>query len=120
MLVVDDDADTREMLAKALSASGASVLLAGTAEEALVLLRQHDVDVLVSDIGMPEVDGYLLVRRVRALPGRAGRIATIALTAYARPQDRQNAIDAGFQAYLTKPVDLEALRQALASLARPR
>lgn len=118
VLVVDDDADTREMLAEALSASGASVLPAGTAEEALVLLRQHVADVLVSDIGMPEVDGYMLLRRVRALPGRARRIAAVALTAYAKPQDRQNAIDAGFQAYLTKPVDVEALRQAVASLAR--
>jgi CheY-like chemotaxis protein len=120
VLIVDDEADTREMLAEALSASGASVLPAGSAKETLVLLRQHDADVLVSDIGMPEVDGYMLVRRVRALPGPAGRIAAVALTAYGRPRDGQNAIDAGFQAYLTTPVDLEALQEAVALLARRR
>lgn len=118
VLVVDDDADTRDLLAEALSASGASVLPAGSADEAVELLRQRGVDVLVSDIAMPEVDGYALMRRVRALPEPAGRVPAIALTALARPHDREEAIHAGFQAHVSKPVQIEALEEALVSLTR--
>jgi signal transduction histidine kinase len=78
VLVVDDDADTRELLAEALSASGAAVLPTASADEALELLRRRGADVLVSDIGMPEVDGYALMRRVRALPEPAGRVPAVA------------------------------------------
>lgn len=118
VLVVEDDADMRELLTQALSASGASVLPAGSADEALELLRRRGVDVLVSDIGMPDVDGYALMRRVRTLPEPAGRVPAIALTAYARPQDRDDAIDAGFQVHIAKPVQIEALEEALVSLTR--
>ena len=120
VLVVDDDADTRELLAEALSASGASVLPAGSADEALELLRRRGADILVSDIVMPDVDGYTLMRRVRELPEPAGRVPAVALTAYARPRDRQDAIDAGFQAHVSKPVEIEALQEALVSLTRRR
>jgi signal transduction histidine kinase/CheY-like chemotaxis protein len=118
VLVVEDDADTRELLTQALSASGASVLPAGSADEALELLRRRGVDVLVSDIGMPDVDGYALLRRVRTLPEPAGRVPAVALTAYARPQDRDDAIDAGFQIHIAKPVQIDALEEALVSLTR--
>lgn len=118
VLVVDDDADTRDLLATALSASGASVLPAGSAEEALELLRQRGADVLVSDIAMPDVDGYALMRRVRALPEPAGGLPAIALTALARPHDREDAIHAGFQAHVSKPVQIEELQEVLVSLTR--
>ena len=118
VLVVDDDADTRDLLTEALSASGASVLPAGSAAEALELLHQRGADVLVSDIAMPEVDGYALMRRVRALPEPAGRVPAIALTALARPHDREEAIHAGFQALVSKPVRIETLEEVLVSLTR--
>jgi CheY-like chemotaxis protein len=75
-------------------------------------------DVLVSDIGMPKVDGYALIRRIRRrAPARGGRTPAIALTAYTRPEDGESALAAGFQAHLTKPVDPERLRAAVATLA---
>jgi CheY-like chemotaxis protein len=118
ILVVDDDSDTREMLVEALEASGASVAAAGSADEAMTVLNDGGADVLISDIGMPVVDGYALIRRVRELPGRRGRIPAIALTAYARPEDREQAIDAGFQLHLPKPIEIDALQESLATLAR--
>ena len=117
VLIVDDDSDTLEMLSEALEASGAEVSAARSADEALVVLNNGGIDVLVSDIGMPNVDGYALIRRVRALPGSRGRIPAIALTAYARPEDRAEAIDAGFQLHLPKPVEIDMLQASLASLA---
>ena len=118
VLVVDDDVDTREMLAEALAASGAQVAAAGSAEEAMAVLNDGGADVLVSDIAMPDVDGYALIRRIRELPGKRGRIPAIALTAYARPEDREQAIDSGFQVHLPKPVEIDALQASLAELAR--
>ena len=117
VLVVDDDPDTRELLAVSLGASGARVATAQSADEALRLLENGGADVIVSDIGMPVVDGYMLMQRIRALPGAAGRVPAIALTAYARPQDRQDALAAGYQVHLPKPVELGALHASLASLA---
>ncbi len=113
VLVVDDHVDTREMLDEALTVSGAKVIGAQSADRALSYLREQSVDVLVSDIGMPDVDGYALIRRVRELPGPAGRIPAIALTAYARPEDRDRIIEAGYQIHLAKPIDLDALHAAL-------
>jgi CheY-like chemotaxis protein len=118
VLVVDDDVDTREMLAEALAASGAQVAAAGSADEAMEVLKNGGADVLVSDIAMPDVDGYALIRRIRELPGERGRIPAIALTAYARPEDREQAIDAGFQLHLPKPVEIDALQASLAELAQ--
>lgn len=120
VLVVDDDADTREMLTEALAASGARVSAAASAQEAIALLNDRGADALVSDIGMPEVDGYDLIRRVRELPGDRGRIPAIALTAYARPEDREHAIDAGFQLHLAKPIEIDALQFSLAALTGHR
>jgi signal transduction histidine kinase/ActR/RegA family two-component response regulator len=118
VLVVEDDDDTREMLAVSLGASGAAVDSAASADEALQLLRERGVDVVVSDIGMPRIDGYALIRRIRQLPDPVGRVPAIALTAYARPEDRQQAIDAGYQVHLSKPVELASLQASVASLAR--
>jgi len=81
-------------------------------------LQDEGADVLVSDIGMPDVDGFALIRRVRQLPGEVGRLPAVALTAYARPEDRQHAIEAGFQVHLPKPVEIPALLSSLATLTQ--
>src|SRR5262249_5226173 len=104
------------LLEEALTESDAIVLTASSAEEALDLIRTQRPDVLVSDIAMPNVDGYALMRAVRALPPPAGRMPAVALSALASPQDRAKAIAAGFQAHLSKPVRIAALKEMLASL----
>jgi CheY-like chemotaxis protein len=116
VLVVDDDAETRELLSHALSETGARVMTVESAREAYEQLRGDSADVLVSDIGMPDEDGYSLIRRVRLLPGDRGRIPAIALTAYAHPADRIKAMEAGFQLHFSKPVELAALQTGLAAL----
>jgi CheY-like chemotaxis protein len=116
VLVVDDDAGTRDLLSQALAASGARVTTADSAREAFELLSTQSADVLVSDIGMPEEDGFSLMRRIRSLAGQPGRIPAIALTAYARPEDYTQAIQAGYQLHFAKPVELAALQAALATL----
>ena len=101
VLVVDDDADTRDFVAFVLEQSGARVITSASADEALVILTRSQPDVLLSDIGMPETNGYMLLRQVRALPSQqGGQIPAIALTAYAREIDYQQAIAAGFQQHL--------------------
>jgi signal transduction histidine kinase/CheY-like chemotaxis protein len=116
VLVVDDDAETRELLSHALTVTGALVTTAKSAREAFDQLKTDGADVLVSDIGMPEEDGYSLIRRVRLLPGGRGRIPAIALTAYAQPAHRVQAMEAGYQMHFAKPVELAALQAALATL----
>ena len=116
VLVVDDDAETRDLLLHALTVTGARVMAVETAREAYEKLRDDTADVLVSDIGMPDEDGYSLIRRVRLLPGNPGRIPAIALTAYAHPADRVRAMEAGFQMHFAKPVELAALQTGLAAL----
>jgi signal transduction histidine kinase/CheY-like chemotaxis protein len=117
ILVVDDQPDARDMLHRLLEEAGARVLVADGARSALALLCAARPDVLVSDIGMPDVDGYELLHRVRALgPERGGDIPALALTAFARPQDQQRALDAGFLEHLSKPLDPAALIGKLARL----
>jgi CheY-like chemotaxis protein len=119
ILVVDDDEDSRALLARMLAERGASVTTAPSADDALAKLEQETPDLLVSDIGMPHVDGYALIRRLRCDPCRPGNdTPAIALTAYARPEDGARALDAGFQAHLTKPIDADRLAMTVASLAR--
>lgn len=118
VLLVDDSPDHREVVRLGLSAMGAAVLTAADAAEALAGLSRERPDVIVSDIGMPDGDGYTLIRRVRALPrGSGGDIPAIALTGYARPEDRRRAYAEGFQLHLAKPADLETLASLVASLA---
>lgn len=106
VLVVDDDADARELIRRILAEHEAVVRTASSADEALAMLGEQRYDVLVSDIGMPGQDGYSLIRRVRSLEARdGGDIRAIALTAYARSQDRNDAMRAGFERHLAKPVD---------------
>jgi PAS domain S-box-containing protein len=117
VLVVDDEADTRDLLLTALQARGASVVTAGSAAEAYDAFCQFHPDVLVADIGMPVEDGYSLMARIRALPeGEGGRTAAVALTAFAREQDREAALTAGFQRHLTKPFEPDDLAAVLAGL----
>ncbi|MEP0919783.1 ATP-binding protein [Leptolyngbya sp. DQ-M1] len=120
LLIVDDDADMRELLAYTLEACGAEVIAAASAAEAIAILTASaaSIHLLISDIGMPDEDGYRLLRRIRALPTeQGGRIPAVALTAYARTQDRTAALLAGFQSHLAKPVEPAELVAVVANLA---
>ncbi|WP_445638316.1 histidine kinase [Nostoc sp. DSM 114161] len=119
ILVVDDDTDTREFLTFLLQQNQANVTAVASAVEAIASLSESAPDVLVSDIGMPEVDGYMLMRQVRALvPAQKGQIKAIALTAYAGEIDYQQAMLAGFQCHVPKPVEPEVLVKAIADLVQ--
>ena len=118
VLVVDDQEDARDLVRRVLVDSGAEVLVAGSADEALSLVEYARPDVLVSDIGMPDVDGFELLRKVRALgPARGGTVPAIALTAFARSEDRTRALRAGFLAHVSKPIELAELVAAVAAVA---
>lgn len=119
VLVVDDDADTRELLIFLLEDYGAQVTAVPSAIEALAAFAQSTPDVLLSDIGMPEIDGYQLMRQIRSqLPDQAGQVLAIALTAYAGELDHQKALAAGFQYHLTKPIEPAMLVEAIARSLR--
>ncbi|MEH1925203.1 PAS domain-containing protein [Nostoc sp.] len=119
VLTVDDDADARELLTVLLAEYGAEVLTVASAAEVLANLESFKPDVLVSDIGMPEVDGYSLIQQIRTLtPEKGGEIPAIALTAYARIDDYERAITSGYQRHVTKPLDPEELVQAVVALAQ--
>jgi PAS domain S-box-containing protein len=119
LLVVEDETDTREMLVTLLEGCGARVRAAGSVAEALRLLAAERPDVLLSDIGMPEEDGYVLIERLRALPPEAGGdLPAVALTAYARTEDRTRALLSGFSTHVPKPVEPLELLAVIASLAR--
>ncbi|MBV9947102.1 MAG: response regulator, partial [Myxococcales bacterium] len=121
ILVVDDEEDARLLVREVLAAEGAHVEMAASAEEAFDRMRLFRPDVVVSDIGMPKVDGYAFLRRLRALPPeRGGRTPAIALTAYARAEDRDRARDAGFQIHIAKPVDPLELVARVADLGGSR
>lgn len=118
ILAVDDEVDARDLLVTILQAHGAAVQVAASSEEALKILEQFQPQVLISDIGMPDEDGYGLIRRVRALkPEQGGRVPALALTAYAREEDRRRSLLAGFQMHLPKPVNPDELIVVVASLA---
>jgi CheY-like chemotaxis protein len=117
LLVVDDEADAREVVTEVLRACGAEVTSAASAAEALDLFGRVRPDVIVSDIGMPETDGYTLLRRIRALPAeRGGRTPAVALTAYTRPEDVHRAFAAGYQMHAAKPVEPAGLATMVANL----
>lgn len=119
ILLVDDESGSRLALAALLELAGAEVESAATAAEALELLRRRRPHVMVSDIGLPDQDGYALVRRVRALPvDEGGGVPAIALTGYSRSEDRVRAFQAGYQAHTAKPVQPAELVAVVASLAR--
>jgi len=119
VLAVDDDPDARELVTVLLSQYGAEVLTVASAAEVLANLETFQPDLLVSDIGMPEVDGYSLIQQIRSRPAeKGGRIPAIALTAYAREIDQQRVIRSGYQRHVTKPLDPEQLAQTVVALVQ--
>jgi CheY-like chemotaxis protein len=117
ILVVDDEADTRELLKVALTRCGAEVVTVNSAQEALDALKVMRPQLLISDIGMPGEDGYELIKQVRALSAeQGGKILAIALTAYARAEDRLRALRSGYQMHVAKPVELTELVAVIGSL----
>jgi CheY-like chemotaxis protein len=116
---VDDEPDTRELLKAGLGQCGAQVSAVASASEALEAIEAALPDLLISDIGMPNVDGYELIRKIRALPaGKGGKVPAIALTAYARTEDRLQALRAGYQMHVPKPVELAELVAVASSLVQ--
>jgi CheY-like chemotaxis protein len=117
VLVVDDERDTRDLLVTILTQSGALVQAVATVADALEILRLKKQDLLISDIEMPNEDGYSLIRKVRVLEqGQERRIPAIALTAHARGADRLRALSAGYQLHIPKPVEPAELVMAIANL----
>jgi PAS domain S-box-containing protein len=118
VLVVDDEPDTRELIREVLKECGSEVITSGSVDEALEALEEHKPDILISDLGMPDEDGYSLISKIRALPSeRGGHIPAAALTAYARAEDRMRVLRSGFQFHLPKPVDSAELVTVVANLA---
>jgi CheY-like chemotaxis protein len=120
VLLVEDDEDTREMLGMLLERYGATVQPVATATAALAALKRRKVDCLVCDIGLPGINGYDLIRQVRKLSGpKGGAVPALALTAYASVSDRQQALAAGFQEHVPKPIDPITFIEVIARLGRP-
>ena len=118
VLIVDDEFDARELVMVMLQRCGASMKSAGSASEALELIDTWKPDVVIADIGMPIEDGYDFIKRLRALPREhGGATPALALTAYARTEDRMRALSAGYQVHLSKPVDRTELAAVVARLA---
>jgi len=116
ILVVDDEADARTLIRRILEQCRASVTAVGSVDEAFEVLRRERPQLLLSDIGMPEKDGYELLRRVRSLPhGEGGDTPAVAITAFARSEDRRKALLAGFQMHLPKPIEPAELVAIVAS-----
>jgi PAS domain S-box-containing protein len=120
VLVVDDDRDARELIKRILSDCGAAVRIAASARDAFALFKEHVPSLLISDLGMPEVDGFELLDWVRHLPREEGsQVPAIALTAFARSEDRLSALEAGFSAHISKPVEPSELIATVASVVGP-
>ncbi len=119
VLVVDDEADARDLIERFLTECDCVVTKSGSVREALEQLKGTTFDVIVSDLGMPGEDGYVLIRKLRELEAAAshGKLPAIALTAYARGEDRRRVMLAGFQAHISKPVESGELLALIASLA---
>lgn len=114
-LVVDDVADVTEMLSVLLSHAGYSVVTASSAPQALAAAREHRFDVVISDIGMPVMNGYQLARELRLLPGY-NDVPLVAVTGYSMFDDRERSKSAGFTAHMTKPIDPSALLDLIEQL----
>jgi CheY-like chemotaxis protein len=118
VLLVDDELDVRELLTTVIEGSGAQVVAVASAQEAIAVLEKMQPDVLVSDIAMPLEDGYTLIRKVRDQEAEQGRrLPALALTAYSREEDCQQALETGFQMHMAKPVDTDQLVKVVANLA---
>jgi CheY-like chemotaxis protein len=118
VMLVDDEPDVRELLTTVIEGAGANVIAVSSAQEAIEVLEQSQPDVLVSDIAMPQEDGYTLIRKVRDRETeQGGCLPAVALTAYVKEEDCQQAIKSGFQIHMSKPVDTNELVMAVANLA---
>ena len=116
ILVVDDEADARDLVSTILTRCGSEVRCSESVAEAMQVFREWDPDLLVSDVGMPHEDGYSLIKKVRKLRSKgAKQIPALALTAYATDEDRSRALSAGFQAHLTKPIEPGLLITSIAT-----
>ena len=121
VLVVEDDSDTRQILTFIFEQSGAAVVAAGSFDEAVKLYQEIEPSVLITDIAMPDFNGYALVTRIREEDKKLGRVTpAIALTAYTSDADRQHALSAGFQKYVGKPFEPARLIEAVLDLVRPQ
>ena len=119
VLLVDDDSDTLTLMTTALTRRQANVVAVSSAGEAIQAITRKRPDVLVSDIAMPDEDGYGLIEKVRLLEnGAADNIPAVAITAYAKEEDRERALSAGYQIYLAKPVELTELISVVARAAK--
>jgi CheY-like chemotaxis protein len=117
VLVVDDEEDVLTLTRMILSLFGVEVITSPTAAQGLEQVQRHRPDAIISDIGMPHMDGYQFIQAVRNLPTHSGRdTPAMAVTAFNRPQDRARAFNAGFQAHLSKPFSFEALIEAIAGI----
>jgi CheY-like chemotaxis protein len=117
VLVVDDNEDTLALTQLMLGLCGAEVIASPTAAEGLEQVQMQRLDIIVSDVSMPYMDGYQFIRAVRNLPADKGKdIPALAFTAFNRHEDRARAFDAGFQAHLSKPVSLQVLVEAIAGI----
>ena len=120
ILVVDDEADARDVVTRALDECGARTVSAGSAGEAWRLLSEFHPDVLVSDIRMPGEDGYSLIQRIRSQSGASQGLPAVALTGLAHPEDRRRALTAGYQSFVPKPVEVSELAEVIRRIARKR
>jgi CheY-like chemotaxis protein/anti-sigma regulatory factor (Ser/Thr protein kinase) len=119
VLLVEDDQDSLEVISSALTCAGATVSCASSAQDARGFLERTRPDVIVSDIGMPEEDGYSFIRKLRCLPLElGGQIPAVALTSFAKEEDRMAAFSAGFQKHMAKPVDLSELVEVVATVVK--
>jgi CheY-like chemotaxis protein len=110
ILIVDDDIDSQELLVLIFADTGANITCAASASEALAILGQYQPSLIISDIAMPDTDGYTLIQKIRAMPSKAiSQIPAIALTAYDANEDRDKALAFGFQEFITKPIDPDKL-----------
>ena len=120
LLVVEDDADAREVLTLALEQHDAKVVAADSVEQALIQYRQHQPDILIGDISMPTQDGYALIEQIRASQDNNSQILAIALTANAREEDKQKALQAGFDLHIAKPIEPIKLVESISTLIRSK
>ena len=114
----DSEAETRDLLKIMLASHGAVVTVCASGDQALTEIEQWKPQIVVSDIGMPAMDGYSLIRKVRGLESELHEVPAIALTAYARAEDRMRALAAGFQMHVPKPVEASELVMVIASLVK--
>jgi PAS domain S-box-containing protein len=115
-LVVDDEVDARDLIERVLQEQGATVSVAASGAEAMRIMETSEPDILISDVGMPDMDGYQLMRRIRASEPKGRRLPALALTAFARAEDRKRALLAGYQSHVAKPVDMAELVIVIAGL----